>query len=366
MRSLLAIAVVVLGCHRDRSPPPAPPPAAVAKPPLRGAAGDEDLRVMLAEIASSKACQMIEGQFLPLRAPDRPAIRTGTLWIRHCEITNEGTHVTFVLSGDGWQWADQTKHRAGGTFVVRDYVKFDVRATVHGALDLAYDRGDHVLSLWYSPAAPPEIDFQPIGTVDVDSKGLWSDVVGGLSSAIGSSPDEQGTQQAKQQGTHQFERSLADGLTVAIGLCTGYQRFTLGRAPKGSLGHPEPGESPRAEVELHAGGLAIFGPQPAPDGMTIDIDTTGGAARVGLACANRADEIADAYAHSRTRAPVHTLAQADVAGHGHLRATAAHCPIAVIVQPLAPNVTIAWQRPAAERARAFGGSIVQCRAKVAR
>lgn len=318
---------------------------------------------MLAEVASSKACQMIEGQFLPLRAPDRPAIRTGTLWIRHCEITNDGTHVTFALSGDGWQWADQTKHQAGGTFVVREYVKFDVSATIHGALDLAYDRGEHVLSLWYTPSEPPEIDFKPIGNVEVDRQGLWSSVVGGLSSAIGSSPDEQGTHQAKQQGTHQFEKSLADGLTVAVGMCTGYQRFTLGRAPKGSLGHPEPGESPREEVELHTGGLAIFGPQPAPDGMTIDVDTTGGPARVGLACADRADEVADAFAHSRERGLVHTLAQADIAGHAHLRAKAAHCPIAVIAQPLAANVTIVWQRPPAERAKAFGGSIVQCRGK---
>ena len=101
---LLALAGT-LGCKREESAPPPPPPA--AHPPIRGAAADADLRVMLAEIASAKACEMIRGQYRGLRAAERPNLVTGVLWIRDCKITNEGTNVTFELGGQGWQWAAQ-------------------------------------------------------------------------------------------------------------------------------------------------------------------------------------------------------------------------------------------------------------------
>jgi hypothetical protein len=302
---------------------------------------------------------MIEGQFLPLRAPDRPEVRTGTLWIRGCQITHEGTRVTFSLSGNGWQWADQTKHEAGGTFVVREYVKFEVHATVVGALDVAYTPGDHVMNVWYSPSEPPKIDFTPIGGVEVDREGLWSSVIGGVSSLIGQSPESQGEHTAKQQGTQQFETTLGSGLTVATNLCTGYQRFTMGRAPKGQLGPPEPGDAPPPPVELDKDGLAVFGPQPAPDGMTIDIDSDG-PVRVGMACARDAEAAADRYAHDQPWRPMPTLAQADVNGHAHLHAKPARCKVAVVARPLAKRVTLRWRRPALERGRALGGPIVRC------
>jgi hypothetical protein len=358
MKALMIGVVLFAACHRDRPEQP-PPPATAPKPPVRGAAGDEDLRVMLAEIASSKACDMIEGQFLPLRAPDRPDVRTGVLWIRHCTITNDGTRVTFALSGNGWQWADQTKHEAGGKFVVREYVKFDVTATVHGTLDLAYARGDHVLSLWYSPAAPPQIDFTPIGVVEVDREGVWSSIVGAVGSVLGQGPEKQGEQQAKHQGSQQFETQLGSGLTVAVDLCSGYQRFTLGRAPKGKLGPPNPGDSRQAPFELHRGGLSIYGPQPAPDGMTVDVDTDG-PTRVGLACADEAERAADAFAHDGPRELIHTLAQAEVNGHARLHAKPVRCKVAMIARTDVAKVTLRWERPHAERARALGGPMVRC------
>src|SRR5262249_39906609 len=74
--------------------PPPPPAATTARPPLRDAAGDAALRVMLAELASRKACSLIQGQFRPLRDPQRHDVVTGTLWIRSCQITNRGAHVT--------------------------------------------------------------------------------------------------------------------------------------------------------------------------------------------------------------------------------------------------------------------------------
>src|SRR5690242_12734709 len=87
---VLAMCVAVGSCgscdRESPAPAPAPPPPPKAVAPLRGAAGDADLRVMLAELASSKACTMIKGQFRPLRAPDRRDTVTGILWIRECRI----------------------------------------------------------------------------------------------------------------------------------------------------------------------------------------------------------------------------------------------------------------------------------------
>ena len=104
--------------------PPVAVPQAVA--PTRGAAGDADLRLMLPELASSKACGMIRGGFQGLSSPDHPDVVTGVLRIRQCEITNAGAHVTFHITGNGWLWVDQTKSKAGLTFTVRQYVRFSI------------------------------------------------------------------------------------------------------------------------------------------------------------------------------------------------------------------------------------------------
>src|SRR5262245_41943667 len=94
---ILPLVAITAACGDDAVPPP--PAIAPAKPPIRGAVGDSDLRVMLAELAAAKACAMVKNQFRALRDPERPAVATGILWIRDCEITSRGTAVTFRLSG---------------------------------------------------------------------------------------------------------------------------------------------------------------------------------------------------------------------------------------------------------------------------
>src|SRR6266540_2474493 len=114
----LTAALLASGCRRkhDAESPPPIPRLPAAREPIRGAVGDSDLRVMLAELASAKACTMIRGQFRGLRDPERPDVVTGVLWIRGCKIDSDGTQVTFHLKCSGWQWAQQSQHKAGGTF----------------------------------------------------------------------------------------------------------------------------------------------------------------------------------------------------------------------------------------------------------
>ena len=85
---------------------------------------------MLAELASSKACEMIEGSYRGLRGSEDPKTTTGLLAMRDCKLVNDGMNVTFTLGGVGWQWADQTKEKAGATFQLREYIKFHVKATL--------------------------------------------------------------------------------------------------------------------------------------------------------------------------------------------------------------------------------------------
>jgi hypothetical protein len=361
IRLLAIFAVLVLAsCKRD-DPAPAPPPPA-AKPPIRGAAADADLRVMLAELASARACEMVRGQFVGLRAAERPGTATGVLWIRDCKITNEGTAATFRLAGQGWQWAAQSKKKAGGKFSIAQYVRFAVDVSMPGTFDIAYDRGAHVVSLWFTPTSEPQVDFTPVGDIDVDRQGTWSSVVGALGSVFASSPEELAEQDADKQGTQQFARTLADGLAATINLCTGLARFNLGRPAKGVMQPPDVGTTKRVPVELHPGGIALAGPQIAKNGMTIHAEAQQGAVRLALVCAEQAEAVAAAFVAKRPIKPHAVLGQVDVRGSTKLKIKPTDCPVVAIASPLGQQpATVAWLRMPSEIAESTGGPLIQCR-----
>jgi hypothetical protein len=337
-------------------------PIASAKPVERGAVGDGDLRLMLSELAAAKACQMIQGQFRPLRAVDRPELVTGLIWIRDCRATNVGSKITFVLSGSGWQWADQEQHKSGGTFAIRQYVKFGMKATLPGAVDLAYQPADHILSLWFTPAQLPQVSFEPTGGIQVDQKGAWSSVVGALGSVFGQSPAHLANAQAQDQGGKQLQKRLSDGLSVTIDLCTGLSRFGLGREPKGAMDKADAGESKRVPIELQPGAVMVFGPQPVgPAGFSANVEAPSGAVHVELACRDQAEALAAAYLEGRPLPEIKTLAVKTIRGKGRLRIAQASCDVSLIAQPSDSSaVTFDWQRPPEELARATGGPLIAC------
>ncbi len=349
---------------------PTAEPVPSAKPVERGAVGDGDLRVLLAEVASAKACELVRGQFRPLRATDRPDVVTGALWIRGCKITNVGTKVTFVLTGSGWQWADQEQHKAGGTFAIQQYVKFGMTATIPGALDVAYDRNSHVVSLWFTPARPPDVTFTPVGGIDVDAKGAWSSVIGALGSVFAQSPERLAKKEAKDQGGHELRKQLSDGLSVTINLCSGLSRFGLGREPKGAMDKPDAGETKNVPIELQQNAVMIFGPQlVGAAGFTANVDSTDGTVHVDLACRDQAEALAAAYADGQPLPRIKTLASKDIHGKGSLRVAKASCQVQLIAQSLAPSArafTFAWQRPPAEVAKSTGGPLISCEATAAK
>ncbi len=155
---------------------------------------------------------------------------------------------------------------------------------------------------------------------------MWSSIAGALSSVFASSPEELAENDAKRQGSQQFEHTLADGLAVTINLCTGLSRFNLGRRDKGLMQLPDVGETKRVPVELHPGGIAITGPQLAKNGMTIHAETTQGAVRIALACADQAELVAAAFVAGRAL-PAHALlGQIEVRERDKLTIKPQSCP----------------------------------------
>lgn len=360
--SLAVCLSVIVACEHPSSSPPPPPAAVHAVAPTRGAMGDADLREMLAELASSKACGMIRGGFYGLRAPDHPDVVTGVLWIRECEISNVGVQVTFHITGNGWVWVDQSRSKGGGTFAVRQYVRFSIATTSRGAIDIFYDRGPHVATLWFTPDRPPTVEFKTIGDIDVDSQGVWSSVIGGVGTLLASSPGEEAQSQATTQGTQELTAKLAHGLAVTIDLCTGLQRIHLAKPPKGEMGVADVGETWRVPAEIQPNGVMIIGPQDATDGMTLKAEASKGAVKLALVCAKQADAVAREFMAGRLTPNANVLATTDVRGRARLEIKPTVCPVVVVATALddAP-ARFAWERPSSEIARATGGPLVPCR-----
>lgn len=365
--AVIATLALLGGCHEDRSEPASAgkqtQAVAPARAPVRGAAGDADLRVMLAEIASAKACEQIRGHFQALPANGRPKVTSGALWIHGCRISNTGTKVKFRLAGHGWQWVDEEKKKAGATFVLHQYVRFGVAATVSGTLDVGYDPASHVASVWFSLTDEPQVQFTPVGKIDVDAEGAWSSVLSAAASLLANSPEKSAKEDAQEQGATEFKKQFADGISVTVDLCTGLSRSGIGHTPRGKMAAPGVGETRELAVELQPGGLLAFGPQPASAGMTAEAEVTAGSAHLSLVCNDQAEALAKAFVEDQPPPRVARLAVQDLHGKGSLHTGPVACPVSLIAQA-APGssapVVFTWRRPVAETTKAAGGPLIDC------
>ena len=361
--ALLCLAAAACSrAHHDKHHAEPAKPAVATKPamPLRDAVGDRDMHALISDLASAKACEQFEHNMKGLLAENDPARITGVLWIRRCKITLDGNRMVFELGGNGWQWNETTKHQAGGTFVVKQWVKFGVDVALTGSLDLAYDRGSHIVSVWFTPVQPPQVRFTPVGSISVDSKGVWSSIVGSLGSIFGKSPHKLGAAEARTQGLDQFQKAFAQGFSITANLCTSEVVFSLLKKPKGTMDPPEIGQTEHVAAELQPDGVMTFGPFPAPAGMTIDASVEGGSARLYLACLDQAEQVAQAFLDGK---PNHAkpLAGEVVRGHAILKAPPGGCRVAVVARSiLAKPVMIRFERPHHEATQAAGGPIVPC------
>jgi hypothetical protein len=209
----------------------------------------------------------------------------------------------------------------------------------------------------------PEVRFTPIGKLDVDAEDAWSSVLGATVSLLASSPEASAKKDVEKQGAIEFKKQFAEGISVTVDLCTGLIRSGLGHTPRGKMGAPGVGETKQIAVELQPGGLMIFGPQPASQGMTILADVPKGTAHLALACSDQAEALARAFLEGREPPRGSVLVARDVRGKATVRTGAARCPVSLVATP-APGASEAvifnWRRPSAETAKAAGGRLIDC------
>lgn len=341
----------------------APPTPVQAMPRAGAAAGDTDVRVMVTEVAAAKACAALRGMFHGLRAPSDRDVVIGVLWLRECETTSTGVHVTFRVAGSGWLWVDETRNQQGGTLAARQYVRFGVYTTVRGAFDVAYARDSHVATLGFTPDQAPDVSFEMIGDLEVDREAAWSAVIGAIGTAFGGSPETRASSDAKSRGAREMSAQLASGFAVTLDLCTGLTRGRLGRPSKAEMAADDVGETWRAPVQIQPGGVMILGPKHAGNGVTLDVEPLRGAVRLSLMCAAQAELIAADFLAGRPSRSFEVLGTFDVRTAMQLTFKPASCPVVVVATPLdgAP-ARFAWKRPASEIARSTGGPLIACRA----
>lgn len=319
---------------------------------------------MLAELAEGRGCDAMKGQFRALRDKARPDVVTGVLWIRGCDVRRRGTDLTLELATNGWQRVEQEKDAAGATFEVAQDVRFAANVTIPGSLDVAYEPSTHIASMWFSPTRAPQVRFRPIQEIEVEEEGAWAETVGALGTLVGQSPENQAEDQAKQEGKRDMASELSQGLGATTDLCSGHVRFDLGRPAKGKMYPAGIGESKKITNEVHATGMLLFGPYPAPTGMHANVEVTQGTVRAALVCRGEAEKLATAFVDGVELPEVKLLAMKDLDGEGTLAIGKARCQVTLVVRAI-PDATGAparfrWTRPTKEWAESTGGAKIKC------
>ena len=360
MRRMLCL-LLIAACSAKKATPPDPPPAPKPEQPLRDAVGDADLRALVYDYLSEQACVRIKNHFSGIKDRLRKNVIDGQIWIRDCKITNDGKQLIADVSGSGWEWQHKVEKKAGGTFEVNQYVKFNVTAKLAGTADLAYSPKDHVASVWFTPTAKADVKFTPVGDIEVNRDDTWSSILGGAATLIGESPDDKAEQTADQKGTEAFEQQAARGFEVAIDMCSNTARMALKRLPKGQMPKPTVGETHKLQVEVQNYGVMIYGPYVQPEGLTLDVEVTGGSAKVNLACAKEAEETAQNFLDNKPNTATAIAAEL-VTGHAKLELPHERCPVVLVIRSVQPQpVMISFVRPQSEATRAAGGPLASCR-----
>jgi len=358
MKRLILVALVACS-SKAKAPPdaaPRPPPEA----PLRDAAGDADVRALVADLLAGRACDQAIHRFSGIKDKVNKHLLSGDVWIRECKITDSGPNVTIELSGNGWQWGEQTEKKAGGTFGIKQYVKFAVTAKLTGTIDIAYDRPTHIASLWFTPIGDADVTFKPIGEIEVDPKSTWASILGGAGSLVGSSPEDAADSAAESQGKKAVVEAASRGFEFAVDLCRNLTRMSRKRLPKGHMPKPSIGETDKVALVVQNFGVMMEGPYDAHAGMTIDVEVAGGAAKVNLACVAEAEATAQAFLDDKTNT-AKPLKSELVSGHAVLKVPREHCPIVVVIRSVQPNpVTVSFVRPAREATESKGGPLARC------
>ena len=205
--------------------------------PLRTAAGDQGIRDLMIDVARREACAQLQGKFVGLPA-DGPALAgpeqglapaTGRWMIRQCQQDVADGMLSLKLGGLGWQWVDDWQGGSG----VQQYVYFSAAVELRGTLDVAYDPGARLASIWLTPVGEVGARVEARGTISVQSKTLGAELLVALLPLLGQSADDMARVRVATEGAALFRRRLEQGGTLTFSTNNGQMDFVLAPLPNG-------------------------------------------------------------------------------------------------------------------------------------
>ncbi len=333
MVAACVIAAMAAACSRERDRSP-PPPVADRVGSLRKAAPttDVDLHRLATALVSARACEQLRGRWTGIRDAERPTV-TGTLWIRGCDVFIDGDIVSFVVRGAGWQWGDFTRQRSR---VVRETQRFDLTATVKGTLAIRYDDSRRIMGIAFHPTSVPLWALIPLDT-DLGRPEHEQRLRAVVLSAILGAVVRRRTPEVLDLEAWANPTNVTVSMTAW--LCTGLWWLSVGS----SLTPREPDAWP-APIDLGPGGLAIYGPLPATQAVTVVAEPRDGTPRVSLMCESDARRLAVAFLAGRSLPAVTALATNVLTREASLRATQPRCPVVLVASsPPGRPSRLAWR-----------------------
>lgn len=192
--------------------------------------------VAASSVDDSVLCRGIADRFVALPTIDPqwssgagPAPSAGRWWVNHCSATSHGSELVVTLRGPGWYWIDQSS----SGIQVRQQVPFEMSLRVTGRL--REGARDGVLSLWFTPSAPPVVQVDAPLELEVAPLNAWGNLLGWVGS-----PAQVAARRFKQELTQSFQAQVQAGATFTYDLRSGQADAVLGQLA--------PGKTPRAAL----------------------------------------------------------------------------------------------------------------------
>jgi hypothetical protein len=326
LRLALALVISTFACRQERAPS-RQASAGVRARAVTATPVDPDhaLHEMMTEIAATKACSLVRSRWTGIRSLAGPSV-AGTLRIRSCDAFRDGVDWQFVVGTSGWVPRDVVHAAAsqGG------YERFEATVTLHGPLAITYDEAAHIASVQFRTDRPISVHMLPTAPT-VTLPNLDDSIVNAIVGVVvGRSVPESGESQP-----------LA--IRATLPLCTGTWSVSVGARSAAS------DDQAPVPVELAGSGIALFGPFPNSQSVTLALDARQGAPRVDLVCEDDAARIADAFAHGNRAPDVTALASKPLHGQSSMHVIGASCPVVMVAAATEQaGAQFTWARSAAE------------------
>jgi len=306
-------------------------------------ADDGNLDLAVVQLAGMFVCEQMRGHFRPLTVedPGGAEVVAGTLWVRDWSARAEGLQLTLALGGMGWRWVNQQQKTVGAGFEVSQFARFAVEVEVTGEVEARYDPAAQVFTLRFAPVNKPQVAFSPLGDVEVETEGLWSEVVSGFASLVMKAPDKLAEQAFQSAGEERFEDRFARGFVAELDFCSGRLRSGFGLAPPDSASATASttedtgggGQERWTQALMHPEGLLLDGPEDAR-GFAVHIDTPS-PLQAQLLCRDSATSLAQAFLEERVAEASQVVAKTTVSGRQRLdlEHASAQCSMVLALRP---------------------------------